>query len=232
MPPVRIIAIDGPAASGKSTLGRLLARALGFLYFDTGAMYRALTLAALQRGADVEDEDRVVQFARTVDIDIRPPSMEDGRMYNVLLEGKDVTWEIRSERVDAAVSQVSAYPGVRAALGRRQREIGLRGEVVMVGRDIGTVILPEADLKIYLIASVEERSRRRHAEKLDRGIESEYAQVLSAMKARDEFDSSRQFAPLKPADDAVVLDSTHMSIDQMLNEALEIIEQEEMEGSN
>jgi cytidylate kinase len=227
---VSIIAVDGPAASGKSTLGRLLARSLDFLYLDTGAMYRALTLAALKRDIDVEDEARIEELARSVEIDIHPPSIEDGRMYDVLLDGEDVTWGIRAGRVDAAVSQVSAYPGVRAAMGRRQREIGLRGEVVMVGRDIGTVILPEADLKIYLIASVEERSRRRHAEKLARGIESEYEQILASMKARDDYDASREFAPLKPAEDAAVLDSTHLSIDQMLAEALELIGQVEREA--
>jgi cytidylate kinase len=218
-----IIAIDGPAASGKSTLGRLLAQELGYLYFDTGAMYRAVTLAALNAGIDPHDEARVADLASSVSIDIQPPTCRDGRMCDVLLEGQDVTWEIRSAEVEAHVSQVSAYPEVRRAMGERQREIGLRGEVVMVGRDIGTVILPEADVKIYLVASVEERSRRRHQEALARGIESEYGEVLAAMKARDEFDSSREHAPLRPAQDAIVLDSTNLSVDQMLRRALQIV---------
>lgn len=230
MSSVSSIAIDGPAASGKSTLGRLLAQELGYLYFDTGAMYRALTLAALDAEIDPYDEARLTELARSASIDIRPPSETDGRMCDVLLDGEDVTWEIRSPEVEAHVSRVSAYPGVRVAMGRRQREIGLRGKVVMVGRDIGTVILPEADVKIYLVATVEERSRRRLAEEQSRGVESDYPQVLSAMKARDEFDSSREHAPLRPAPDAVELDSTCLSVDATLRRALEIVAEAERHG--
>jgi cytidylate kinase len=227
MSSVSIVAIDGPAASGKSTLGRLLAQELGYLYFDTGAMYRAVTLAALNAGLDPHDEARVTELAHSVSIDVRPPSVQDDRMCDVLLEGEDVTWEIRSIEVEAQVSLVSAYPGVRAAMGRRQREIGLRGHVVMVGRDIGTVILPEADVKIYLVATVEERSRRRHEEERSRGIQSDYGDVLAAMRARDQLDSSREYAPLRPAPDAVMLDSTCLTVDQMLGRALEIVAENE-----
>ena len=169
MPMPQVIAIDGPAASGKTTLARLLAERLDYLFFDTGVMYRAVTLAALQRGVPASDRSAVERIAEEMDIDVHPASVDDNRLYDVVADGQDVTWAIRSREVDALVSQVSAYPGVRRAMTRRQREIGLRGRVVMVGRDIGTVVLPEADLKLYVVASLEERARRRHQEHLDRG---------------------------------------------------------------
>ena len=150
MHPVSIIAIDGPAASGKSTLGAELARRLGYLYVDTGAMYRAATLTVLQRSISVDDEDAVTSLVSEVEIDVRSPSQNDGRQNDILIDGIDVTWEIRSPEVDRNVSQVSMYSDVREILTQRQREIGMRGKVVMVGRDIGTVVLPKADLKIYL----------------------------------------------------------------------------------
>jgi cytidylate kinase len=166
--PPSIIALDGPAASGKSTLGRKLADALGYLFFDTGVMYRAVTWIALQRGVDPRDEAAVTELTKDAQIDIRPPSVNDGRACDVLIGGRDVAWEMRKGEVDAYVSIVSVYPGVRQALTEQQRRIGLRGKVVMVGRDIGTVVLPEADLKIYLDASPKERARRRHPPKRDR----------------------------------------------------------------
>ena len=154
------IAIDGPAASGKSTLGAALAEHLGYLYLDTGVMYRAGTWAALDRGLDIAAEADVTGLAESIQIDVEPASLDDGRQYDVICDGVDVTWLIRSSRVEAVVSPVSAYPGVRSAMVAQQRRIGLKGQVVMVGRDIGTVVLPEAPLKIYLDASVEERARR------------------------------------------------------------------------
>ncbi|MCJ7676877.1 MAG: (d)CMP kinase [Anaerolineales bacterium] len=217
MPPARIIAIDGPAGSGKSTIAQRLAQRLGYLYFDTGVMYRAVTLAALRGAGPVGDEQAVEALARKVTLDVRPPSMGDGRQYDVLLDGFDVTWELRSQQVDANVSQVSMYAGVRQAMSARQREIGLRGAVVMVGRDIGTVVLPEADLKVYLDASVEERARRRWHEAVTRGeAVMSYEDVLQAMRERDRIDSTRQVAPLKVAAGAVVLDSTNLEIDQVV----------------
>jgi cytidylate kinase len=217
MPPARIIAIDGPAGSGKSTIAQRLAQRLGYLYFDTGVMYRAVTLAALRGAVPVGDEQAVEALARKVTLDVRPPSMGDGRQYDVLLDGLDVTWELRSQQVDANVSQVSMYAGVRQAMSARQREIGLRGAVVMVGRDIGTVVLPEADLKVYLDASVEERARRRWHEAVMRGeAVMSYEDVLQAMRERDRIDSTRQVAPLKVAAGAVVLDSTNLEIDQVV----------------
>ncbi len=219
----KIIAIDGPAASGKSTLGNRLAQALGYLYFDTGVMYRAVTLVALQRGIKIADEAAITALAEQVDIDVRPPSVEDGRAYDVLADGQDITWDIRSAEVEQHVSPVSAYAGVRRALSAKQRLIGQRGRVVMVGRDIGTVVLPEAELKIYLDASVEERARRRYHELLQRGEPADYVQILHSMRRRDQIDSNREVAPLRPADDARLLCSDGLNADQVLEVAKAMI---------
>ena len=224
-----IIAIDGPAASGKSTLAEKLAHGLGYLYFDTGIMYRAITWVASQRGVAVEDETTVTKLAETVAIDVRPPSVDDGRGYDVLVGGKDITWEIRRPEVDAIVSVVSAYPGVRRALSAQQRRIGMRGKVVMVGRDIGTVVLPEADLKIYLDASVEERARRRYVELQARGENAKLEDILEAMRMRDQIDSTRDVAPLRPASDAVLIDSDNLDIDQVLTQVERLVRQVDLD---
>ena len=213
MPP-SIIAIDGPAASGKSTIGKRLADELGYLFFDTGVMYRAVTWVALQRGVDVRDERAVTRLAEETPIDVAPASRSDGRACDVIVEARDVTWETRRPEVDANVSIVSAYPGVRRALSRQQRRIGQRGRVVMVGRDIGTVVLPEADLKIYLDASAEERARRRFDEIRARGGEADYDEILAKVRERDRIDSTRAVAPLRPADDAALVDSDRLSADE------------------
>ena len=212
----KIIAIDGPAASGKSTLGHKLAQALGYLYFDTGVMYRAVTWLALRRGLDIDDEAAITTLAQRVHIDVRPPSVQDGRAYDVIVDGQDITWDIRRPEVDGNVSPVSAYAGVREALFAQQRRIGKRGNVVMVGRDIGTVILPKADLKIYLDASVEERARRRYEELRQRGEPADLEHILQAMRKRDQIDSHRKVAPLRPADDAHILCSDGLDADQIL----------------
>ena len=210
------IAIDGPAASGKSTVAERLAEELGYLYFDTGVMYRAVTLAALKHLSRVEDETAVTELAQRVCIDVKPPSIDDGRKYDVFLDGQDVTWEIRKPEVDQNVSQVSAYSGVRQEMTSQQRRIGERGRVVMVGRDIGTVVLPNADLKIYLDASVEERAKRRHKEVLERGRSETYEEILSSMRRRDEIDSTRKIAPLVAAKDAYILNSDGLTIEDVL----------------
>jgi cytidylate kinase len=217
MPIPNIIAIDGPAASGKSTLGRRLADSLGYLFFDTGVMYRAVTWVTLQQGVDVKDETAVTRLAGTVQIDVRPPSKEDGRACDVLADGIDITWETRTPEVEQNVSPISAYRGVRQALAAQQRRIGLRGRVVMVGRDIGTVVLPEADLKIYLVASAKVRARRRYDEIIHRGGQAEYKQILAGVRMRDRIDSSRAFSPLKPAADAIILDSDSLTADEVFS---------------
>ncbi len=219
------IAIDGPAASGKSTLAKRLADRLGYLYFDTGVMYRAVTWVALERGVDINDEEAISNLAESVRIDVLPPSKDDGRDSDVFADGQDITWKIRLPEVDAHVSVVSAYAGVREALTRQQRRIGLQGRVVMVGRDIGTVVLPDADLKLYLDASVEERARRRYQETRRRGGDVSYQAVLEMMRQRDQIDSTREVAPLKAAEDAVVIDSDGLTIEQVLERALQLVEE-------
>jgi cytidylate kinase len=212
-----IIAIDGPAASGKSTIAAVLAQQLGYFYFDTGVMYRAATWAALDRKIAISDEAAVTRLTEALQIDVAPPSKADGRQYDVLCDGVDVTWAIRSPEVEANVSPVSVYAGVRSALTAQQRRIGLRGNVVMVGRDIGTVVLPEAPVKIYLDASAEERARRRFQEVQARGDQTQtYEAILDNVKRRDVIDSSRTTAPLKIAPDAHIIDSTGLSIEEVV----------------
>ncbi len=218
--PPSIIAIDGPAASGKSTLGLRLAQALDYLFFDTGVMYRAVTWLTLDRGVDINDETAVTALAENVPIDVAPASQSDGRTCDVIVEGRDITWQTRLPEVEKHVSVVSAYRGVRAALTRQQRRIGLRGNVVMVGRDIGTVVLPDADLKVYLVASAEERARRRFEEILARGESADYKEILGKVIERDRIDSTRDVAPLRPAEDAVLLDSDPLTADEVFEKVL------------
>ena len=219
-----IIAIDGPAGSGKSTLGRHLADVLGYLYFDTGVMYRVVTCVALARGVNIHDEDSVTALAEKLVIDVQPSSAQDGRENDVFVDGIDVTWDIRKPEVDTNVSIVATYPGVRRALGAQQRRVGLRGGIVMVGRDIGTVILPDADIKIYLDASVEERARRRYEERLARGEKANFDEILRVIRLRDEIDSTREVSPLRPAEDAFILVSDQLDMQQVLDKARALVE--------
>jgi len=218
--PPSIIAIDGPAASGKSTLGLRLAQALHYLFFDTGVMYRAITWLVLNRGIDVNDEAAATALAENVPIEVAPASVPDGRTCDVLVAGQDITWQTRLPEVERNVSVISAYRGVRAALSQQQRRIGQRGRVVMVGRDIGTVVLPDADLKIYLDASAEQRAKRRYEEILARGGTADYDEILAKVRERDHIDSTRDVAPLRIADDALVLDSNHLTADEVFEQAL------------
>jgi len=220
--PPSIIALDGPAASGKSTLGKKLADSLGYLFFDTGIMYRAVTWMALQQKLDLKDEAAVTSLAENAEIDIQPSSKDDGRICDVIIHEKDVTWDIRGGKVDSNVSVVSAYAGVRKALYEHQRRIGKRGKVVMVGRDIGTVVLPDADLKIYLDASAEERARRRYDELIARGKQADYDEILEKVIERDRIDSTRAVAPLRPADDAIQIDSDKLDAEQVFAQVLEL----------
>lgn len=217
------IAIDGPASSGKSTVGLRLAQHLNYLFFDTGIMYRVATLAALQQFNSIENEEQVTRLTESILIDIKRPSKDDGRKEDVLLNGVDVTWAIREPWVEAHVSPVSTYAGVRKVLTAQQRSIGQRGRVVMVGRDIGTVVLPEAGLKIYLAASVEERARRRTKEIQDRGESASYETILAGLQSRDQIDSTRKVAPLRVAADAIVVDTDHLNIDEVVDTLIRLV---------
>jgi len=219
------ITLDGPAASGKSTLGERLAESLDFMYLDTGVMYRAVTLAVLKLKVDVNDEDLVTKVAEEMDLDIHPATIDDGRSNDVILDCEDVTWEIRLPNVEAHVSQVSAYKGVRVAMTKKQREIGNRGGIVMVGRDIGTVVLPDAEIKLYLDASVEERAKRRYLELINRGKQATYESVLDDLKRRDNIDSSRAIAPLRPAEDAIMIDSDHMDAEEVFQYIFKLVKE-------
>jgi CMP/dCMP kinase len=216
-----IVAIDGPAGSGKSTIGFAVAGHCNFLFFDTGIMYRAVTLAALQRDVAIEDEAGVTVLAETIHIDLAAPApdVQDGRQTTVLLDGNDVTWTIRTPIVDRYVSPVAAYAGVRAALTVQQRRIAERyggghadkAGIVLVGRDTGTVVAPDAAVKIYMDATAEERAHRRHVELAARGQVVALENVLRDILRRDEIDSRRAVAPLRAAEDAIVVDTTGLS---------------------
>lgn len=212
----QVIAIDGPGAAGKSTVANLLAEKVGALLFDTGALYRTVTLAGIRDGVAGNDEPALAAIARSRQIDVKPASVADGRQVDVLLDGEDVTWAIRTPEIDAHVSEVSAHPAVRDALLGVQRDITDGARVVMVGRDIGTVVIPDAGIKIFLEASTEERARRRLAELQGRGAEATYDQVLADLQARDAYDSSRETAPLIAADDAVTVDTDGRSIEEIV----------------
>jgi len=218
--PPSIIAIDGPAASGKSTLGLRLASALGYLFFDTGVMYRAVTWLALNHDMNLHDEAAISALAEKMQIDVAPASRSDGRACDVLVAGSDITWETRLPNVEANVSAVSAYRGVREALSGQQRRIGKRGRVVMVGRDIGTVVLPDADLKIYLDATAEERAQRRYDEIIARGGTADHQDILAKVIERDHIDSTRAVAPLKAAQDAIVINTNKLTADEVFEQAL------------
>jgi cytidylate kinase len=223
LPKPTTIAIDGPAASGKSTIGYELARRLDYLFFDTGVLYRAVTWAALHEGIAIGDEAAITALARRLEIDVLPPRKPDGRQYTVLVDGRDVTWEIRAGAVEDGVSVVSAYPDVRATLVTKQRRVSGQGRVVMVGRDIGTIVLPGAQLKLYLDARVKERARRRHRELLERGQTVGFDEVLAAMERRDAIDSEREVAPLQAAEDAVQVDTSDLSIQQVLDSVMQLV---------
>jgi cytidylate kinase len=214
------IAVDGPAASGKSTIGQLLAGELGYLYFDTGVMYRAVAWAALERGIPIEDEARVSQLARELEICVEPPTEDDGRQNTILADGVDITWQIREPAVNHAVSPVATYPGVRTALVAQQRRIGAQGGIVMVGRDIGTVVLPEAECKVYLDASLLVRAQRRHLEATRRGATRSLEEEIAEIRRRDEIDSSRATAPLTQAPDAFYLDTSELGIQEVVQRIL------------
>ncbi len=219
------IAIDGPAGSGKSTIGEQLAQRLGYLYVDTGAMYRAVAWLALQEGVDLTDGKALEQLTRQTEIVISRPSVADGRQYTVTVDGKDITWAIRDASVTRFVSTISTHPEVRAILRMRQRQMAQCGYVVMVGRDIGAVVLPDAELKIYLTASLEERARRRYAELVARMDENNLIlpsiqEVTSDIQRRDDKDREN----MQPAKDAIIIETDSLSVPQVLDIICQYVE--------
>jgi cytidylate kinase len=215
MPNPATIAIDGPGAVGKNAIGSLLAQRLGYRFLDTGAMYRALTWLALELGIDLEDEKALEELALGANIELAAEA--------VMVADRDVTGDIRGEEVERGVSLVAKVAGVRRALVAKQQQLAQGGQVVMAGRDIGTVVLPHAELKLYLAASAEERAHRRYLELVQRGEEANYEQVLAELKRRDKIDSERALAPLQPAPDAKVIDTDGLNIEQVLAEIMGII---------
>lgn len=205
----KIIAVDGPAGAGKSTVSKICAARLGYTYIDTGAMYRAVGLKVLLSGKSVEDVTR--------DIDIK---LDEAA--HVFLDGEDVTKKIRTPEVSRAASDVAKFGVVRKKLTQLQREMAARGSVIMDGRDIGTQVLPNADLKIFLTATVEERAHRRLEELKAKGIAADFAQIVQEISLRDKQDSEREIAPLAQAEDAILLDSTHLTIEQVVEKLLEL----------
>jgi cytidylate kinase len=215
------IAVDGPGSSGKGTVARAVARALGYAYVDTGSMYRSVALMARERGVSWQDGPALARLASGLTFDFR----WDGDILIILVDGFDVTSAIRKDDIGTGASQVSAWPEVRAALLERQRDLGHRGGVVMDGRDIGTVVLPDAQLKIYLDADLEERARRRHDELLRRGDVVSYPQVLEALETRDRQDRERPVAPLCLAPDAVFLDTSTLTVREATDKVLDLAEE-------
>ncbi|MCH8351816.1 MAG: (d)CMP kinase [Chloroflexi bacterium] len=210
--PVSVIAIDGPVAAGKTVVGRKLAQQLGFRYLDTGVMYRAITWLSLQREIPAEDEEALGQLARD-----NPIRLQGQDSDKVLIGGAQVGPELRDPSVDRRVSLVSQVSQVRRALVQQQRALAKEGKIVLVGRDIGTVVLPGADLKIFVTASLEERARRRWRDQLAQRTETNYQQVLEETRSRDELDSHRADSPLKPAEDAWQMSTEGLSVDQVVN---------------
>ena len=215
-----IVAIDGPAGSGKSTIAKEIARQLGFNKLDTGAMYRAVTFAALDRGIDLDDEAAIDALAEQIEIRFTNGTGEDTRLT---IDGQDASTAIRTPQVDANVSKVSAYPGVRAAMLIHQRRAAEDRDIVAEGRDIGTVVLPHADVKIFLTADAEVRAKRRYDELQQKGDKTPYAQILAETKQRDKQDSERAAAPLRQAADAVVLDTSGYTLEQSVEAILSLV---------
>jgi len=223
-PAPQVIAVDGSAASGKSTIGRRLAEKLGYPFLDTGLMYRAVTLAARERGVDTNDARGLTRLADSIRIGVGPAAPHSAETCSITIDGKDVTSQLRRPDVEDAVSLVSRVQGVREALVRQQREISGQQPMVMAGRDIGTVVLPDADLKMYLDASIGERARRRHAEFSNQGRAVTEQIVLEDLRRRDQIDSERTVSPLRPADDAIIIETDGLSQQEVLKRVLKLVD--------
>jgi CMP/dCMP kinase len=215
------IAIDGPAAAGKSTVAKLVAEQLSYIYIDTGAMYRALTLKCLNEKIDLQDEIEVTKILPNTTIKLIPS--ENGQQ--VLLDGKNVSEEIRNSSVTNNVSLIAKLSNVREEMVKRQQVLAESGGIVMDGRDIGTHVLPNAEVKIFMLASVDERARRRYEEEVSKGYSSNLEVLKKEIAARDKIDSEREFAPLKKADDAIVIDSTSLTIEEVVAQIMNIVEE-------
>lgn len=214
------VAIDGPASSGKSTVAKIIAKRFGYVYCDTGAMYRSVTWAALENGIDVSDTKQVIDLARRIKITFEP-GQPDQRVF---VDGHEITKDIRTEKIAANVSAVAAIPEVRAQMVEQQRQIAQAGGIVMDGRDIGTTVLPDAQVKVFLVASAHERARRRYEENLQKGLATQSLDELeAAIKLRDQKDSTRKVSPLTQAKDAILIDTTSLTIDQVVDEISALI---------
>jgi cytidylate kinase len=215
-----VIAIDGPSGAGKSTAGRALARRLGYTFLDTGAMYRALALKALREGVPLDEAEKLADLARGTRIDL------DGGGEVVRLDGEDVTTAIRTREVSAAASRVSVHPPVRRLMVARQKELGRAGGVVLDGRDVGTVVFPDADVKFYVDANARRRAERRHAELAASGVDSDVDAIEREIRSRDHADSTRPDSPLTRAPDAIYLDTTVLGPDEVVQRMTTIVEEE------
>lgn len=216
------IAIDGPAGAGKSTIARQLAHLLNYTYIDTGAMYRAVTLKAIRLGIDLQDENALTQVAKNIEIILKPYLTEDGDYLNrVIMDGVDVTEEIRTPLISQKVSLTAKVSGVRQEMVNLQRAMAKLGGTVMDGRDIGTVVLPNAGLKVFLTASIEERASRRYKELVAKGYEIDLAALREEISLRDKIDSERDISPLQKAPDAIVLDTTNLSIEEVTEKIIQ-----------
>lgn len=214
------VAIDGPASSGKSTVAKIIAKRFGYVYCDTGAMYRSVTWVALENGIDVSDTKQVIDLARRIKITFEP-GQPDQRVF---VDGHEVTKDIRTEKIAANVSAVAAIPEVRAQMVEQQRQVAQAGGIVMDGRDIGTTVLPDAQVKVFLVASAHERARRRYEENLQKGLATQSLDELeAAIKLRDQKDSTRKVSPLTQAKDAILIDTTSLTIDQVVDEISALI---------
>lgn len=213
------IAIDGPAAAGKSTVAKIVAQKLSYIYIDTGAMYRAITWKAINQKINLENEQDLYQLLKMTNIALK----KDGKNQRVFVDGKDVTEEIRLPEITNHVSIVSKHKLVREEMVARQQQLAKNGGIVMDGRDIGTYVLPNAEVKIFLKASVEERAKRRHQENMRKGIPSDFEQLKNDIANRDRLDSEREFAPLKKARDAIEIDTTSLSIEQVVENIMALV---------
>ncbi|UBR29189.1 (d)CMP kinase [Bacillus sp. SD-4] len=213
------IAIDGPAAAGKSTVAKVVAKKLSYVYIDTGAMYRTITYAALEQKVDIENEEQLMEVVKNVKIEFQ----QGENTQLVFLNGQDVSEVIRTPEVTNRVSIVAKHRLVREEMVRRQQELAEKGGVVMDGRDIGTYVLPDAEVKIFMLASVEERAERRHLENMNKGFDSNLEQLKEEIAQRDKLDSEREVSPLKKADDALELDTTSLSIEEVVQKIMGIV---------